>query len=55
MQTYIADINSVGLGEFKGGGVGWHVNGELVFIPDFPIFPLSEIKKKNINCFILST
>lgn len=39
-QTYIADVDSIDLGELEGGGVGWHVNDELVFIPDFLIFPL---------------
>lgn len=54
MQTYITDINSVCLGEFKGGGFRWHMNDELVFIPHFPIFPLAE-RKKSINYFMLHT
>lgn len=42
VQTYIADVDSIDLGELEGGGVRWQVNGELVFIPDLPIFPLSK-------------
>lgn len=45
--TYIADVDSIGLGQNKAGGVGRHVEFELVIIPDFPIFPLSEINKKD--------
>ncbi len=25
----------------------WDVNGELVFIPDLPVFPLSDRKKEH--------
>lgn len=54
MQTYIADVDSVGLGQFKGGSVMWHVNADLFCIPDFPIFSLSERKNKHVNFFILT-
>lgn len=45
-QTYIADVDSIGLGQLKGGGVRWQVNTELVFVPDFSIFPLSQRKQQ---------
>lgn len=48
IQTYIADVDSIGLGQYKGGGVRWQVNGELVFIPDFLIPPLSERKEQEL-------
>lgn len=46
IQNYVADVDSIGLGQFKGGGVRRQVNGELLFIPDFRILPLSERKKQ---------
>lgn len=45
-QTYIADVDSIGLGQLKSGGVRWQVNTELVFVPDFSIFPLSKRKQQ---------
>lgn len=53
IQTYITDVDGIGLGQFKGGGVRWQVNGELIFIPDFLIFPL-PVRKQNINFIILT-
>lgn len=45
-RTYIADVDSIGLGQLKGGGVRWQVNTELVFVPGFSIFPLSKRKQQ---------
>lgn len=38
--TYIADVDSVGLGQFKCGSVIWYMNGGLFVIPDFFVFSL---------------
>lgn len=45
-ETYIADGDGVCLCQFNAGGISWDVNGKLVFVPDFPIFHLSERKNK---------
>lgn len=43
---YIADVHSIGLGQFKARCVWRQVDGDLITIPDFLIFPLSERKIK---------
>lgn len=52
IKTYIADGDSIGLGQYQGGGVRWQVNAELLFIPDFPIFPLSKRRGKKEHLYI---
>lgn len=41
---YIADVHRIGLGQFKARCVRRQVDGDLITIPDFLIFPLSERK-----------
>lgn len=50
-QTYIANVDSIGLGQLKGGSIRWQVNAQLFFVPDFCIFPLS----KNTHFFFYFT
>lgn len=41
---YIADVHRIGLGQFKARCVRRQVDDDLITIPDFLIFPLSERK-----------
>lgn len=44
ISDYIADVHSIGLGQFKARCVWRQVDGDFITIPDFLIFPLSERK-----------
>lgn len=47
--TYIADVDSVCLGQFKCGSVIWYMNGGLFVIPDCSVFSLLGQKNTQVS------